>query len=109
MFGLFPRLWSSSTPIQVDTREVGHNHVLLPNLECSVPVGSPVGPGLTHPPLIVIFLEDEERVCQPLGVVHFPDEPCIEELFDFFTDGLALVAVEATESLFDRLGAGLYI
>ena len=33
---------TSSTPIRVDTREVGHNHVLLPTLECSMPV-----PGLT--------------------------------------------------------------
>ena len=39
----------SSTPIWVDTKEVGHIHVLLPTLEYFVPVGSPAVPGLTSP------------------------------------------------------------
>ena len=48
-FGSFPCMLTSSTPIWVDTKEVGHNHVLHPTLECSIPVGSPVVPGLTSP------------------------------------------------------------
>ena len=47
-FGYFPSMSTSSTPIRVDTREVGHIHVLLPTLEYSEPVGSPAVPGLTH-------------------------------------------------------------
>ena len=46
-FGWFPSMSTSSTPIRVDTREVGHIHVLLPTLEYSKPVGSPAVPGLT--------------------------------------------------------------
>ena len=37
----------SSTPIWVDTKEVGRNHVLLPTLEYSVLVSSPAAPSLT--------------------------------------------------------------
>ena len=40
---------TSFTPIRVDTKEVGHIHVLLPTLEHSAPMGSPVVPGLTSP------------------------------------------------------------
>jgi len=46
-FGWFPSMSTSSTPIQVDTKEVEHIHVLLPTLEYSAPVGSPAIPGLT--------------------------------------------------------------
>ena len=46
-FGWFPSMSTSSIPIQVDTREVGHVHVLLPTLEYSTPVSSPVVLGLT--------------------------------------------------------------
>ena len=46
-FGWFPSMSTSSTPIQVDTKEVEHIHVLLPTLEYSLPVGSPAAPGLT--------------------------------------------------------------
>ena len=28
-----------------------------------------------HPPLVVVLLEDEDGVSQPLGVVNFFDEP----------------------------------
>ena len=49
-FGWFPSVSTNSTPIWVDTREVGHIHVLLPTLEYSVPVGSPAVPGLTRAP-----------------------------------------------------------
>ena len=38
-FGSFPSMSTSSTPIRVDTKEVGHDHVLLPILENSMPVG----------------------------------------------------------------------
>ena len=48
-FGWFQSMSTSSTPIRVDTKKVGHNHVLLHTLEYSVPVGSPVAPGLTSP------------------------------------------------------------
>ena len=37
----FPCTSTSFTPIRVDTKEVGHNHVLLPTLEYSTPVSSP--------------------------------------------------------------------
>ena len=47
-FGWFLSTSTSSTPIRVDTREVGHIHVLLPTLEYPEPVGSPAVPGLTH-------------------------------------------------------------
>ena len=40
---------TSSTPIRVDTKEVGHIHVLLPTLEYSEPMGSPAVPGPTSP------------------------------------------------------------
>ena len=40
---------TSFTPIRVDTKEVGHIHVLFPTLEYSVPVGRPPVPGLTSP------------------------------------------------------------
>jgi len=46
-FGWFPSTSTSSTPVRVDTKEVGHIHVLLPTLEYSLPVGSPAAPGLT--------------------------------------------------------------
>jgi hypothetical protein len=46
-FSWFPSMSTSSTPIWVDTKEVGHIHVLFPTLEYSVPVGSPAVPGLT--------------------------------------------------------------
>ena len=48
-FGWFPSMSTSYTPIRVDTREVGHNHVLLPTLEHSPPMGSPAVLGLTSP------------------------------------------------------------
>ena len=48
-FGLFLSASTSSTPIRIDTKEVGHIHVLLPTLEYSVPVGSPTVLGLTSP------------------------------------------------------------
>ena len=48
-FGWFPSMSTSSTPIRVDTKEVGHIHVLLPTLEYSAPVGSPSIPGPTSP------------------------------------------------------------
>ena len=48
-FGWFSSMSTSSTPIWVDTREVGHIHVLLPTLGYSVPVSSPVAPSLTSP------------------------------------------------------------
>ena len=38
---------TSSTPIRVDTKEVGHIYVLFPTLEHSVPMGSPAAPGMT--------------------------------------------------------------
>ena len=40
---------TSATSIRVDTRKVGHIHVLLPTLEYSMPVGSSTVPGLTSP------------------------------------------------------------
>ena len=46
-FGWFPSMSTSSTPIRVDTKEVGHIHVLLPTLEYFAPVSSPAVPGLT--------------------------------------------------------------
>ena len=45
-FGWFSSTSTSSTPIRVDTGEVGHIHVLLPTLEYSTPVSSPAAPGL---------------------------------------------------------------
>ena len=48
-FGWFSSMSTSSTPIRVDTKEVGHIHVLFPTLEYSLPVGSPAAPGLTSP------------------------------------------------------------
>ena len=48
-FGWFPSMLTSSTPIRVDTREIGHIHVLLPTLEYSASVSSPAVPGLTSP------------------------------------------------------------
>ena len=48
-FGWLPSMSTGSTPIRVDTKEVGHIHVLLPTLEYSVPANSPVVPGLTSP------------------------------------------------------------
>ena len=38
---------TSSTPIRVDIKEVGHIHVLLPTLEYSTPASSPPVPGQT--------------------------------------------------------------
>ena len=32
----------------------------------------------THPPLVVVLLEDENGVIQPLGVVNFFNEPSCE-------------------------------
>ena len=29
----------------------------------------------THPPLVIVFLEDENRVSQPFRMVNFFDEP----------------------------------
>ena len=49
-FGWFSSMSTSSTPIRVDTKEVGHIYVLFPTLEYSVPVGSPTVPGLTELP-----------------------------------------------------------
>ena len=46
-FGSFPSMSTSSTPIWVDTKEVGHIHMLLPTLEYSTLVRSPVVLGLT--------------------------------------------------------------
>jgi len=40
---------TSSAPIRVDTKEVGHIHVLLPTLEYSAPMSSPAVPDLTSP------------------------------------------------------------
>ena len=48
-FGYFPSTSTIFTPIRVDTKEVGHIHVLLPTLEYFLPVGSPATPGLTSP------------------------------------------------------------
>ena len=48
-FGWFPSMSTSSTPIRIDTREVGHIHVLLPTLEYFEPMDSPAIPGLTSP------------------------------------------------------------
>ena len=48
-FGWFPSMSTSSTPIWVDTKEVGHIHVLLPTLEYSAPVNIPAAPGMTSP------------------------------------------------------------
>ena len=48
-FGWFPSMSTSSIPIRVDTREVGHIHVLLPTPEYSEPMGSPTILGLTSP------------------------------------------------------------
>ena len=28
-----------------------------------------------HPPLIVVLLKNGDKICQPLGVVNFLDEP----------------------------------
>ena len=39
---------TSSTPIRVDTIEVGHIHVLFPTLEYFAPMSSLTVPGLTH-------------------------------------------------------------
>ena len=49
-FGWLPSTSTGSTPIRVDTKEVGHIHVLLSTLEYSMPVGSPTVPGLTELP-----------------------------------------------------------
>ena len=46
-FGWLPSTSTGSTPIWVDTKEVGHIHVLLPALEYSAPASSPIVPGLT--------------------------------------------------------------
>ena len=46
-FGWLPSTSTGSTPIRVDTKEVGHIHVLLPTLEYSELVVSPAVPGLT--------------------------------------------------------------
>ena len=53
-FGWFPSMSTSSTPIWVDTKEVGHIHVLLPTLEYSAPLSSPAVPGMTNPELFVV-------------------------------------------------------
>ena len=50
---------TSSTPIQVDTKEVGHIYVLLPTLEYSVLVGCPTVPGLTVPINMVKILQQQ--------------------------------------------------
>ena len=46
-FDWFPSTSTSSTPIRVDTKEVGRTHELLPTQEHSLSVGSPAVPGLT--------------------------------------------------------------
>ena len=48
-FGSFPSMSTSSTPIRVDTKGVGHTHEILPTQEYSMPVSSPAAPGLTSP------------------------------------------------------------
>jgi len=48
-FGWFPCPLTSSTLIQVDTKEVGYTHTILPTLEYSTPTGSPTVSGLTSP------------------------------------------------------------
>ena len=48
-FGWFPSVSTSSTPIRVDIKEVGHTHELLTTQEYSVPASSPAAPGLTSP------------------------------------------------------------
>ena len=40
---------TSFTPIRVDTKEVGHTHVVLPILEYSMPVSNPAATRLTSP------------------------------------------------------------
>ena len=41
------RVHTKKVCIRVDTKKIGHIHVLLPTLEYSVPAGSPTVPGLT--------------------------------------------------------------
>ena len=48
-FGWFPCPLTSSTLIQVETKEVGYTHAILPTLEYSTPTVSPAVPGLTSP------------------------------------------------------------
>ena len=48
-FGWFPSVSTSSTPIRVDTKEVGPIHVLYPTLKYSFLMSSPAAPGLTSP------------------------------------------------------------
>ena len=48
-FGWFLRTSTSSTPIRIDTKEVGYNRVLLPTLEYFIVMSSPIDPGLTSP------------------------------------------------------------
>ena len=49
MFAWFPGMLTNSTPVRVDTKEVGHIPMLLPILEYSMLVGSALVPGLTSP------------------------------------------------------------
>ena len=72
-FSWFPSMSTSSTPIRVDTKEVGRIHVLLPTLEYSAPVNSPTVPGLTSPQALSSRVlqtpsasEDVHRVLQEL-------------------------------------------
>ena len=68
-FSWFPSMSTSSTPIRVDTKEVGHIHVLLPTQEYSEPMGSPAVPGPTSPRALrsrvlqaLSAFEDDHRV-----------------------------------------------
>ena len=87
-FGLFPSMSTSSTPIRVDTKEVGRIHLLLPTLEYSTLVSSPVIPSLTPIDMTslvthiaryvgvmenaeVTFLPETEAYRYEVGLEHF--------------------------------------
>ena len=78
-FGWFQSMSTSSTPIRVDTKKVGHIHVLLPTLEYSMPMSSPAAPGLTSPRALCSRVlqalgtfEDVHRMPRVLSGIHCP-------------------------------------
>jgi hypothetical protein len=58
-----------------------------------------VGVVYTHPPLVLVFLADEDVVGETLGMEDFSDEASSEYFSEFLLDGIPSVVGETTEVL----------
>ena len=54
-----------------------------------------------HSPFSIGFL-DHDHICQPVGVVYFPNEICMEQLLNFFSYSFVSFLSEHSFSLSDR-------